>query len=372
MKSKKIAVVTYWSIFNIGSYLQAYALQEILKNMGFDPCVISWKQGNFLYRIKGKLALLLKLALNPSSISQFLELRRLGMSTISDVPQETKRKFLEDQKLVSTLNITEEDLKRHQSEYYAFICGSDQIWNPLGFIQREYKFLRFAPAEKRIAYAPSFGINYIPAYNYRFVKRGLNGMKAISVREKEGAEIVKNLIEKDVPVVLDPTFLLSKEEWIKVEKKMSLPEKYIVCFFLGNVSDDNKEAIDRLRVGRHIICFPKEGCLAGLSDVSYQSVGPLEFLNVIHNADCVFTDSFHGVALTINYERNLVVFRRSHNQKFNQFSRIENILELTDNLHCIYESSMTEVRPLNTNFSKLNNARADSLRYLSNALKKER
>lgn len=370
MKSKRIAVVTYWSIFNIGSYLQAYALQDVLKNMGFEPCVISWEQSSLLNRIKGKLGLLLKLALNPSSIPQFLELRRLGLSTISDVPQETKWKFLEDQKHVITLNITEAELKRRQSEYYAFICGSDQIWNPLGFIQRGYKFLSFAPVEKRIAYAPSFGINYIPAYNYGFVKRGLKGMKAISVREKEGAEIVKTLIGKEVPVVLDPTFLLRKEEWIKVEKKMSLPEKYIVCFFLGNVSDENKEAIERLRFGRHIICFPKEGCLDGLSDVSYKSVGPLEFLNVIHNADCVFTDSFHGVALTINYERNLVVFKRSHNQKFNQFSRIENILELTDNLHCIYEPSMSVVRPLNTDYSRLNIARTESLCYLTNALKR--
>lgn len=368
MQCKRIAVVTYWSIFNIGSFLQAYALQYVLKNMGFEPYVISWKKGDILYRGKEKIALLLKLLIHPFSIPQFLELRRLGLSTISDVPQETKLKFLEDQQKVSVLNLTESDIKNVQSDFYAFICGSDQIWNPLGFIQRDYKYLKFAPVEKRIAYAPSFGVNYIPAYNYRFVKKSLKEMGSISIREKEGAEIIKTLIGRDAPVVLDPTLLLSKVDWIKVEKRISLPNNYVVCFFLGNVSEEHKEAIERLRNGRHIICFPKVGCLNGLADVSYKSVGPLEFLHVIHYADCVFTDSFHGAALTINYERDLVVFKRSHNQKFNQFSRIENILDLTDNRHCIYNPDMTEVRHLNTDFSKLKIARIDSMHYLTNAL----
>lgn len=131
--------------------------------------------------------------------------------------------------------------------YDYFIAGSDQIWNP-SFVDLKNEFLQFADRNKRIAYAASFGVSEIPADKVEIVKKGLEGIDYISVREQAGSKIVKDLTGRDVPVLVDPTLLLTSEEW---EKVMERPvwyrdEKYILVYFLSKLPDKIKKDIQNL------------------------------------------------------------------------------------------------------------------------------
>lgn len=368
----KVGVITYWGIYNIGSYLQAFALQHVLKQIGYEPCIIQVQDKGMLAKMKSKSGLLLKLLLYPSYIPKFLELRRMGLRTISDVSSIAKRKFEENQRLVNVIQSSTEELRHfaRTDEFVAFICGSDQIWNPLGFEFRGYKYLDFAPKNKRVAYAPSFGISYVPAYNTMQVKKGLNNMRSISVREKEGAMIVEQMIGKKPPVVLDPTLLLRKEDWERWETIINIPDDYMVCFFLSEPGADVLTEIERLGKRKKVVCFPKSYGIESRCDAQILSVGPLEFLYVIHHASVVCTDSFHGVALSSVYEKPIVVFKRSHKGEYNQFSRIENLLELTNNTKCVFGSDSYN-GPSSSDNKRIQIEREESMEYLTKAIKNE-
>lgn len=369
--NNRVGVITYWGIYNIGSYLQAFALQQLLIKNGYNPCIIQIQSSNFS-KIKSKLKLLIKLIFNPLHINDFFELRRMGLRTINDVPSDTRIKFENDQKLVDTLKSDMSRLRRlsRNDEFIAFICGSDQIWNPLGFDSRDYKYLSFAPKHKRVAYAPSFGIDYVPSYNRKSVIKGLIGMRSISVRERQGAKLIEQLIGEKVQVVLDPTLLLTKEEWQKWESDISLPDDYVVFFFLSQPDDETIKEVKRLGVGKKIVCFHKAYALDGYDSAITMSIGPRDFLSVINKASVVCTDSFHAVAISTIYSKPLVVFRRTHKNTYNQFCRIENLLELTHNEQCIYGTDGYKGPSVSDN-TNIDIEKEKSITYLMKAIKNE-
>ena len=129
-----------------------------------------------------------------------------------------------------------------------FIVGSDQVWNYKFGLGREKEFLLFADYNKTISYAPSFGINKVE-YGYKDkITKELNNIKYISVRESEGAEMIKKLINRDAEVVLDPTLLLDIDEWNKIKRKPKVfnHKKYILTYFLGNQKDEIRNEIKNM------------------------------------------------------------------------------------------------------------------------------
>src|SRR5699024_4424214 len=120
-----------------------------------------------------------------------------------------------------------------------FIVGSDQVWNPHNLHGTSFYFLDFAPKEKRISYSASFGIDSIPEKYEKLYIEKLSEMSHISVREHAGANIVKKLTGTDAPVLVDPTMLLTKDEWLSLSKRASNRPKspYMLTYFLGGPND---------------------------------------------------------------------------------------------------------------------------------------
>jgi len=211
-------------------------------------------------------------------------------------------------------------------KYDFFVCGSDQIWNPTFSCNNRhlsYTFLGFAPENKRISFAASIGISKISdQYIDEFVK-GVRGFKNISVREHEGADLIKELTGREATVLLDPTMLIDKEEWSKIMKKpKGLPEKYILCYFLGNISAQRKKELDSISQIHNL------GIVYLNTDDSneFQSVGPREFLYMLAHADLICTDSFHGSAFSINFQVPFIVYdREDRAEKMN--SRLNTLLK---------------------------------------------
>lgn len=211
--------------------------------------------------------------------------------------------------------------------YDYFIVGSDQVWHPEWISGNEDKFfLLFASKEKRIAYAASFGLPQIPEEKREIFYEGINGISYISVRENQGAKIIKKLTGRDVPVVVDPTLLLDKTEWCQIEKKpkWDVPNRYVLNYFLGDIPEEIQKDMreQAKKYGMEIIS------IYDINDPNCRKIGPSEFIYLIHHCNFMYTDSFHGTVFSILMRKPFYVINRVQEGMGSMNSRIDTLLQL--------------------------------------------
>jgi hypothetical protein len=308
---KKIGIVTIIDTNNYGNRLQNYALQNVceeklnvttytLKNHPFS----NTRRGFLLRVLKNKLKQNKKNVRNRNREERFLEFDK------------TYIKYLEKElNCYSNLN------------YFDFvIAGSDQIWNPTFNRMRDFDLLRSVKKDKRISFSASFGVSNIPKKYNKKLRNELKKFKAISVREEAGKKIINNLsIDKNIEVLVDPTMLLSANEWDKISKKPKQlqflkKKKYILNYFLGNLSEKRKKEIED-------IAKENECEIIDILDKNspFYETGPSEFVYLEKNAFLICTDSFHSSVFAIIYNRPFVVFNRE-DKNVPMNSRIETLL----------------------------------------------
>jgi len=218
--------------------------------------------------------------------------------------------FMEQEYHLSpTLYKSSEDLINLGHEYDTFICGSDQIWNTGRYQPDDGFFLNFVPTgKKRIAYAPSFGVDEIEADSVDFIKNSLNSFHALSTRESQGQNIIRKHLERDSEVVLDPTLLLSREQWMEQAAPYPIQAPYILCYFIHYSSQliDYANHLKKL-TGFPIYCIDRNGETFFKKDViGIYDAGPQEFLTILDNASIVLSTSFHGTAFSINFNKPFI------------------------------------------------------------------
>ncbi|AMC01367.1 polysaccharide pyruvyl transferase CsaB [Aerococcus viridans] len=383
---KKIAILTINDYNNYGNRLQNYALQEVLKKQNFEVETIkNYTNFNYLYQQKSGIIERITNFLKNSPMENFRRLyvklnkieknksEQLSPSDKEAIILKRRKYFLEfthNYIKESFFTISEQELELNKLKNYDFyITGSDQVWNTNYRDGSFIDFLTFAPKEKRISYAASFGISEVPkAYHANFSK-WLKEMAFISVREKDGARIVKELSGRDATVSVDPTMLLHRDEWLSISKKAAnRPEcSYILTYFLGGPNNEVKELIDKLSIQNNLKIIN----LGVISEVDTYTTGPSEFLDYINNASLFLTDSFHGVVFSIIFKTPFVVYERKG--KNSMFSRINTILE-NFNLQSRSEKHF-DGNWFETDFSDTDNLLEieykNSLNYLNKALKIE-
>lgn len=372
---KKVALMTWYKYYNYGTALQAVALYNTIKRLGYDVDVINYsprKNRNYscdkVYRSIFKMTLnKMKEVLNPSGIS--CERIKLFNNFVLDNITETKpcRSYPE----LHDLN----------KIYDAFICGSDQIWSPLWFDDKY--FLSFVDEpQKMIAYAPSMGNNKADDKNLKKeISKNLKRFSNLSVRENDGKKLINKLTGQMAKVVLDPTLLLLKDDWDSYASKGQTKElqnkAYIICYFLGDSKKYTKYvSMLSQKAGIPYYIIPvKRNQYADSHKISFE-IGPAEFISLIKNARYVCTDSFHGMAFSIIYNTPFTAFKRfSDNDCENQNSRLENLLdklELKDRLIPL-NHNYTFDEFYNCDFKNANRLIADlrneSIQYITTALK---
>jgi hypothetical protein len=228
------------------------------------------------------------------------------------------------------------------NEFDFAIAGSDQIWNP-GHILRcpadiELFFLRFIPKQKRFAYSISFGAESIPDELADKYKQYIGDFNLLSVREQAGQKIVRDFIERDVPIMPDPAFLLTKEEWIETAEESGVKypsRKYLLTYFLSKQNNELWERIYQFADKKDLEVVR----ITGNAYIKGEIVpSPYEFVAWINGADMVFTDSFHGSIFSIIMKTPFLVFRRTD---VDQFSRIETLLSKYNFTGAFYNSNKT-------------------------------
>ncbi|MGN0395198.1 MAG: polysaccharide pyruvyl transferase family protein, partial [Coprococcus sp.] len=205
----------------------------------------------------------------------------------------------------------------------------------------------------------------IPSERKKEYEENLKTFKAISVREKQGTKIVKDLADREAAIVLDPTLLLDENGWRSVEKKSYCcpKHKYVFVYALGDKNDRFEEKIKQLREKYEIFdvrSIQKNG--------KELPVGPSEFLYLLRNAEVVLTDSFHATVFSIIFHKRFITFNRSG---LNMNSRIESLAELIDVEKCLNEfgdlECNNEIDYMNVD-TILKEERRKSIEFLEKAL----
>lgn len=374
---KKIGLITSFKELNYGAVLQAYALKNTIEKLGYT-CEIIWLEGSKSkyndIRVKKVISMAKKMLLNPTIINSTIHSYKKAFT--KDFTLESKYMFDEFQVEYIKANLYKYSvLKKKEQEYQYFVCGSDQIWNSYAAYVDPMYYLRFTDKSKRIAYAPSFGKNDVPQYNYKTIRKYISEFQALSVREQEGARICKDLINKEVPVVLDPTLLLDAQTWKSILPISSVEDdnKYCLLYFLDYPSKAALAAIREVKSRFKIKYLPYE--FECFFDDDKSDAGPIEFLNLINNAEYILTDSFHGTVFSINFNKKFLTFKRDYGKNQDQSSRLKNILQLLslENRYIEHISNATKLIDDKIDYinveNKLNELRRKSLNYLKNSLR---
>lgn len=324
----KVAILTFCNRnINYGQVLQAYAVQRIVKKYGFEPIIINYR----------------KLHENENSFLLKNKQTRKLYEWYKGILQEdtgffgTKLKFNSFVKKNIKLSYpcyTKSEIEDFilKNKIKFLLCGSDQIWNPAGFDPIYY--LDFCNNEKdicRVAYAPSIAEDNINSRNIHIFQRMtalINKIDYVSVREEDSAKIIRTLTDKEVISLLDPTFLISKKGWDKIAAKRLCDESYIFCYIIGDVKQhkNNIEKIMQKYNTTKVVYLNAHE--TNLNDMFLKNIGPGEFISLIKYAKAVYTDSFHGVALSINLNKEFYTCKRFNMSAYNKESRIRNIINI--------------------------------------------
>ncbi|KAF0091906.1 MAG: Uncharacterized protein FD141_90 [Fusobacteria bacterium] len=333
---KKVLITTVYKGYNYGTSLQAYASKIYISNLGYDPEIIGYKDGISKgrdIRIKKLIVLFLRTFWRPKLFFKTFSTYKDSFKNVGSA--ESKKAFLNFQEFkLQIKKFSWNGLKKYSSSdnILACLCGSDQIWNATSIYVDPIYYLRYAPQKKRVAFAPSFGKNEIPFYNRKIIKKYISGFGYLSIREKQGADIIKELTGKKVPVLIYPTLLLDKETWLETIGGLNriYNEPYILLYFLDKPSLVALEFIDKLlEINKcKVISIPMvyDEFSNLINCVSFHA-GPLEFIDLIANATFVCTDSFHGTAFSVNLNKPFVAFKRNYWFATDQSSRIVSLLE---------------------------------------------
>lgn len=294
---KTIGILTFHTADNYGAVLQAYALQHFLSThynvkaeiINFSTPLLENEYKIFFLKSPNILKNIFYKIIN------FLFYSKLKHKKKKFVFFRTKVLYLSEKKYVSP-----EDLKNNIYPYDIFISGSDQVFNPKINYSDIY-YLNFDKKNgKKVAYAPSFGISNFSEEITKRIKPYLDDFDSLSCRESQGAFYLSSIMQRDIPCVIDPVFLLSKKDWLKIAIKPNIKNNYIFVYDLNGgyklLSLAKKVAES---TGLDIYCCTSHITFRYSGVKCLYDLGPQDLLGYIANAEYVVTDSFHGTSLSI-------------------------------------------------------------------------
>lgn len=381
---KKVALLTLDShSYNYGGALQQYALFSTINSLGFDCEIIDYDlnsevamfsyKRNFRYLTFGKL--------KKKASNSFKSL--LSRNQNEDIKKIIKLRhdsfeIFRTRYIFLSRKYSKNGLMANQKQYRAFVCGSDQIWNPE--LCYPSFFLDFVNNDiRKIIYAASLGKAELRNIEKNTYKEYLTKLNYISVREDQAKSIINHIVSnKDVKVVLDPTLLIDSEEWKKIAGNDALiKERYVFCYYLELNQEKRAASIEFSKShGVKLVSIPFLHEKYNKFDDGFSKytdpIGPIEFLNLILYADYILTDSYHASVFSILFNKPFRVFGRG-NGKNNMNSRIETLLGYIKHSEYLLmpngliDSNIDQEEQYD--FSLLNQYKKQSKRWLYNGLK---
>jgi len=334
----KAGILTFHYAHHYGAQLQAYALMKTILSLGVDCEIINYVrkdniEGSALFR-KGLSAR--ALLSNADTLINYGRLKKRYLRFESFVR--------DDMKLSEKFYGSYAELKEDAPSYDIYVCGSDQIWNPLIYRERTFDpafFADFAQSGKRVAYAPSFGSGSIPDDKREQLKKYLDKFDCLSAREEQGAKIIQDITGRDAITVLDPTLLPEGEQWEELASEPVIDEPYLLCYFITDARKYGK-FVQMLegKYGLPVVSLCGARRVVPQTRYKVLDAGPREFLSLFRNASAVCTDSFHGTVFSINFKKEFYCFESPKKAEKAADSRLNNILSRLGLLSCLYSSNI--------------------------------
>lgn len=368
----KIGILTLPLHTNYGGILQAYALQTFLERMGHEVVVFDKPYIYSLPLWKKCLAYpkraICKYVLQKNAIVRWEKVASYNNITVRQNTQKFISKYIDRKEIKAYSELSGKD-------YDAIVVGSDQVWRPKYFGIIENAFLAFAKEWniKRIAYAPSFGVD---TWEYseeqtKSCKALVKKFDAVSVRELSGVELCEKYFDVDVEWVLDPTMLLNAEDYIELFRASDTPqsEGNLLDYILDR--DDDKETMIRQVASKaNLKPFRMNSRVEDPTASLEERVQPPveKWLRGIYDAKLVVTDSFHACVFSILFKKPFVVVANRERG----LSRIESLLGYFGLANRIVDNT-TEIADLpdidyEAVYEKFEGMRVKSMDFLKNAL----
>ena len=319
---KRVCIYTLNGNDNYGNKLQNYALVKYIESFGFSVFTI-WLE-NSLKKIKRILQYISYILLNKKRRISFLKFNKY-------------------------LNYIYKNKLNFSNKIDYFIVGSDQVWN-CKFAEFDSSYLlNKVESSKRISYAASFAIDVLPENYKTLFLSELIKFKCLSVREFGGKKIINDLNKDlDVKVVIDPTMLLTADEWdnVSLKPKMLKNDKFILNYFLGKLSEDKRNEIERVA--------QENNCeIINILDKNspFYECGPSEFLWLEKHAFLICTDSFHSSVFAVLYNRPFIIFDREQEGMAKMNSRLDTLISKFNLKNRKFEGKITQEN-LNHDYSE--------------------
>ncbi len=370
MNNKKIGIITVHRNVNYGANLQAFATCKYVNNLGYDAEIIDYypkeiDKDNYLFSW-------LKLSYDCGKTKSLIHNVKLFIALALSAPQKNIRLkgFYNFRDIYCKLSPKYNRVGEIDGKYTDVICGSDQIWNPdITNGINPFYFGDILGVKNKIAYAPSLGREAYNEADETKIANLIKNMDYVSVREEKSVEYIKELSGKKVQAVCDPVFLLPKEEYENVAKPIRIKKPYVLVYSIVSnqtmVSEAKKYANEK-DLTLVEICLSKNH---HSKHIQLCDLSPEEFIGAIRDAETVITNSFHGTAFGIIFNKDMYVFDNKA-----RGSRITNILGKAGLEDRIVENKIKELQPIDYNkvAKSLENYINSSKQFLISAVKSEK
>lgn len=355
---KKIGIITIHSDYHYGAALQAFATAKVLVDKGYSAKIIDY----------------IKI---PSNLPNFNIINKVLYYLLSFIRIKNFKSFLKPVLSNKKYHSLDEIMNSFNEDFDIILTGSDQVWNPLhsglNRLNPAY-FAAFADNAKykKVAYASSLGNHKFTEDEIPMVKEWLGAYKHLSTREVYGKQQLESILDTKVSIVVDPTLLLDKESWQGVARRPTkkINFKYVLVYNVGSTIEHDAKFAKHIanKLGCKVVFMSIKWTTKENIDVNIPHCGPAEFVWLFANAEFIVTSSFHGVAFSVNLNKNFInVLNPKSPQRTHQLLSSVALAERTIN-------SIEEIDNLDLNIDYifpnqlLEKQRTDSMEYLINAI----
>lgn len=317
----KIGILTFHRAHNYGALLQCYALKTYLSNLGHNVQIIDYwptyhsREYRLLPNFKSRSLL--------GKIKAIL-LLSIGIRRIIN---RSKRynKFIYENFNLGRVPVYKNAASIKFCEFDLVVYGSDQIWRNSklshynGFDDVYWgEYPQFV--KRKISYAASMGLLDSCSKSKVFYAKKLRNFNDVSVREQALKSLINSICEIPVSVVLDPVFLLEKTEWETLSKKSTIKttsNKYLFFYFLMTSSKEAINVANEISRRKKLSIIETRGRVnpALIGKRYFQTPSPIDFIQLICNADFIITTSFHGLAFSLLFEKQFYAMGMGENSE---------------------------------------------------------
>lgn len=309
----KVAIITYSKAYNYGALLQSYALEQAITEMGHECYQINYESK----AVKRQYSIVL-----PHTI---LELKK-DISLVLNIRRKIKLNRFQ-RNIKYTKKVCKNKLVSLNDAFDCFVTGSDQVWNKICTDGDLSYFLDFVKEPKKCnSYAASFGTDVLAETEQLLYPKYLTRFNHISVRETSGRKLIYDMTNKEVPVCLDPVFLLDSSQWIHFTRIIN--KRYILLFqYVSNI-EVIKKAAHIAKEKKCELYIYSSAIGAYRYGKTINNIGVEEFLSYIINAELIITDSFHCTAFSIIFKKQFYSCLRNGDPANTRLDNVMKMFEL--------------------------------------------